>query len=90
MPANPCSVLQGSKLSSLLYVIYCNEIPLLRNLVGSQNMTQLTDKQYTVDTTNITHNTIQYVDNSTNQLYNLLDYSGGDSAGKSATIKLCP
>ena len=42
-PANPCSVLQGSKLSSLLYVIYCNEIPLLHNLVGSHIMTQLTD-----------------------------------------------
>ena len=66
MPANPYSVLQGSKLSSLLYVIYCNEIPLLHNLVGSQLMTKLTDTQYHVDNTNITHNTIQYVDDSTN------------------------
>ena len=34
-PANPCNVLQGSKLSSLLYVLYCNEIPLLYKFVGS-------------------------------------------------------
>ena len=58
IPANPCLVLQGSKLSSLLYVIYCNEIPLLHNLVGSQLMTKLTDTQYHINNANITHNTI--------------------------------
>ena len=43
-------------------------------------MTQLTNKQHTIDTTNITHNTIQYVDNSTSSvrkilLKELVDYS---------------
>ena len=31
--ASICSVLQGSKLSSLLYIIYCNEIPLLYQII---------------------------------------------------------
>ena len=33
--ASTCSVLQGSKLSSLLYIIYCNEIPLLYQITYS-------------------------------------------------------
>ena len=35
----PCSVVQGSKLSAVLYTIYTNEIPLLHNLM-SQDMSQ--------------------------------------------------
>ena len=34
-----CSVIQGSKLSSLLYILYTNEIPLLYKLVGTPLMT---------------------------------------------------
>ena len=66
IPANNCCVLQGSKLSSLLYVLYCNEIPLLQKLVGSRLMPSLTNKFYTFDISKISHNIIQYVDDSTN------------------------
>ena len=65
-PANPCSVLQGSKLSSLLYVIYCNEIPLLHKLVGSKIMPFMTNHGSNINTQNISHNIVQYVDDSTN------------------------
>ena len=65
-PANPCSVLQGSKLSSLLYTLYCNEIPLFYKLVGSplsKNLTKITD---IVNTNAISHKIVRYVDGSTN------------------------
>ena len=65
-PSNPCSVLQGSKLSSLLYTLYCNEIPLLYKLIGSplsKNFTKVPDN---FNTKNIHHKIVQYVDDSTN------------------------
>ena len=33
LPSPQCSVVQGSKMSSLLYIIYTNEIPLLSNIM---------------------------------------------------------
>ena len=65
-PSNPCSVLQGSKLSSLLYTLYCNEIPLLYKLIGSplsKNFTKIPDN---FNTKAIHHKIVQYVDDSTN------------------------
>ena len=64
--ANKCSVLQGSKLSSLLYVLYCNEILLLYKLVGSPLMSSMINTSTCIDTNNIQHNIVQYVDDSTN------------------------
>ena len=64
--SNPCSVLQGSKLSSLLYILYCNEILLLHNLVGSPIMKNLTNLPCTINLKNISHKILQYVDDSTN------------------------
>ena len=62
IPSKNCSVLQCSKLSSLLPVLCCNEIPLVHKLVGSPLMPSLTNKFYTFDISKIPHNIIQYVD----------------------------
>ena len=59
-----CSVVQGSKLSSVLYNIYTNEIPLLYKLVNDKTYETLTfENLYKI--TNIEHNTINFVDDST-------------------------
>ena len=65
-PTNPCSVLEWSKLSSLLYILYCNEIPLLYRLVGSPIMNTLTNLPCHINLNNISHKIVQYVDDSTN------------------------
>merc|ERR1712240_720890 len=62
----PCSVIQGSKLSSLLYTIYTNEIPQLYKLMDMTNFRLITDSDLTNDFENMTHETINYVDDSTN------------------------
>ena len=57
-----CSVIQGSKLSSLLYTLYINEVPLISKLIGTEIYGKLTG-----DSTNILdHTTIPYMDNSNN------------------------
>ena len=59
-----CSVVQGSKLSSVLYNIYTNEIPLLYKLVNDKTYeTRTFENLYKI--TNIEHNTINFVDDST-------------------------
>jgi len=61
----PCSVVQGSKLSALLYTIYTNEIPILNNLMTTDffyKMTNIKTQQYN----DIIHMTTNYVDDSTN------------------------
>ena len=60
-----CSVLQGSKLASLFYTLYINELPLLNNLMFSTLFTKLT-KQLTLNIDNIDHTTVNFVDDSTN------------------------
>ena len=60
-----CSVIQGSKLSGLLYTLYTNEIPLLHTLMHKDIYTQLTQHQPTTSTS-INHTTINFVDDSTN------------------------
>merc|ERR1712240_470264 len=60
-----CSVIQGSKLSGILYTIYTNEIPLLHTLMHKEIFTKLTGQQSTTSKS-IEHNTINFVDNSTN------------------------
>jgi len=61
-----CSVIQGSKLSSLLYTIYTNEIPQLYRLMDKTNYTYITNDTLTNDYKTIQHETINYVDESTN------------------------
>ena len=39
-----CSVIQGSKLSSLLYIIYTNEVPYLHKFLTDTNLNDLYNK----------------------------------------------
>merc|ERR1712240_477713 len=63
--SNPCSVIQGSKLSGILYTLYTNEIPQLYTLMQDNIYTEITGRP-TINTTGIEHHTINYVDDSTN------------------------
>ena len=61
------SCIQGSKMSSLLYVLYMNKIPILSNLMNTELYSSITN------THDIIHSSvkcymIQYVDDSTNML----------------------
>ena len=60
-----CSVIQGSKMSGLLYTIYTNEIPLLHTLMNHDIFTNLTGLPKPIST-KIEHNTLNFVDDSTN------------------------
>ena len=59
----PCSVVQGGKLSGLLYNIYINEVPLLYKLLYDNDTNTNYKKTNYKD---IQHDTIQFVDDSTN------------------------
>ena len=52
-------------MSGLLYTIYTNEIPLLLTLMNHDIFTKLTGLPKTTST-NIEHNTVNFVDDSTN------------------------
>ena len=64
MDCPPCSVVQGLKLSAVLYTIYTNEIPLLHTLMSHDMFHSLTNTQ-TKTFNDIKHTTINYVDDST-------------------------
>ena len=59
-----CSVVQGSKLSGLMYNIYTNEVPLLHKLMKHDIFTKLTHDK-TIDFNINKHDTINFVDDST-------------------------
>ncbi len=65
LPSLQCSVVQGSKLSGTLYTLYTNEIPLLHKLMNTKHYDYVTLKPHTIHD-NITHTTINFVDDSTN------------------------
>ena len=54
-----CSIIQGSKLSGLLYTLYTNEIPLLHTLMDKEIYTKLTNQDKTT-TTDTDHNTVNF------------------------------
>ena len=58
-------MIQGSKLSALLYTIYTNEIPNLYKLMSTDLFYKITGSIY-VANDKIDHTTINYVDDSTN------------------------
>ena len=68
LPSPQCSCIQGSKMSSLLYIIYTNEIPLLSKIMHSNTLTTLTGNQPYTNDNDINTFTIQYVDDSTNMI----------------------
>ena len=63
--ALPSSCVQGSKLSSLLYTLYTNEIPLLYKLLNNKLNKNITG-QNIIKFKNIEHLTINFVDDSNN------------------------
>ena len=64
--ALPCSVIQGSKLSALLYTLYINEVTILHKLVHSEIYSKITGSVSNNIINNIDHSIIQYVDDSNN------------------------
>ena len=66
LPALDCSVIQGSKLSSLLYTLYINKVPFISKLIGTEIYGKLTGDSPIASTNILDHNTIQYVDDSNN------------------------
>ena len=67
MDCPPCSVVQGSKLSAVLYTIYTNEIPLLHTLMSQDIYYALTNTPTPI-VNDIKHTTINYVDDSTSTI----------------------
>ena len=63
--ALPCSCVQGSKLSSLLYTLYTNEIPLLYKLINNKLYKNITG-QNIIKFKNIDHLRVNFVDDSNN------------------------
>ena len=58
------SVIQGSKMSSLLYVLYANEISILSNIMNTEIYSKITDTEDIVYSS-VKCYTIQYIDDST-------------------------
>ena len=54
----PCSVIQGSKLSSLLYNLYTNEIPLVYKIINTPLYNKITNANISINITNIFHKVI--------------------------------
>ncbi len=67
MDCPPCSVVQGSKLSAVLYTIYTNEIPLLHTLMSQDIYYNLTNTPTPI-IKDIKHTTVNYVDDSTSTI----------------------
>ena len=67
-----CSIIQGSKLSGLLYTLYTNKIPLLEKIIGDKNIYNKVTKfriKGIFDNSifgGIKHNVLNYIDDSTN------------------------
>merc|ERR1712240_813259 len=64
----PCSVIQGSKMSALLYTIYINEVTILHKLMGADLYGRITQES-PFRSEIINHNIIQYVDDTNNIIY---------------------
>ena len=60
-----CSIVQGSRISGLMFNIFCNEIPKLHKLLNTDIFFKLVSKNR-LNTKNISHNIINFVDDSTN------------------------
>merc|ERR1712177_90360 len=65
----PCSVIQGSKMSALLYTIYINEVTVLHKLMGSGIYDRITQETVPIKSEIIDHDIIQYVDDTNNIVF---------------------
>ena len=61
---DPCSVLQGSKLSGILFIIYINEVPDVHLLLEDDNITNIMTGEKKKTKGKIDHNMINFVDYS--------------------------
>ena len=59
-----CSVIQGSKMSGILYCIYVNEVPLLHRLMNNKIYESLTKDNICNLNDKIVHETFNFVDDS--------------------------
>ena len=64
IPADPCSVIQGSKLSGLLFLIYVNEVPNIHKLIEDKNLMRNMIGETIEPKGNIEHETENFVDDS--------------------------
>ena len=62
--AENCSVVQGSKLSGLMYILYTNEIPALKELLSDKETMNKLAKREPIETEDIEHETTNFVDDS--------------------------
>jgi len=58
-----CSVIQGGKMSGILYTLYTNEVPILHKILNTNLFYKLTGYKNT-KYNNIEHNTTNFVDDS--------------------------
>ena len=65
-PSLPCSVIQGSKLSVLLYILYINQVPVLHNLLNDNRYICIKNEEPLDEIKVLDHIMIQYVDDSNN------------------------
>ena len=56
-----CSIVQGSRLSSIMFNTYCNEIPLIPKLINTPLYHKLVDKTK-LNITKVTHMVINFID----------------------------
>ena len=58
-----CGVIQGSKLSGLLYTIYTNQVPILQNILTNQDVCD-TVGAYFYENLLVKHGIVNYVNDS--------------------------
>ena len=59
-----CSVIQGSKLSTILYLIYTNEVPALQNLMKNNEWMRKNMKKEPKEFKDLEHTTVNFIDDS--------------------------
>ena len=60
----PCSVIQGSRISGLLFLIYVNEVPVLHKLMKDESISRVMIGRISRSKGNISHDTSNFVDDS--------------------------
>ena len=64
-----CSLIQGSKMSSLLYTLYINEVPLLYNMMDNITFKLIAlREQVQVYGNSVTHFKMNYIDDTSNTI----------------------
>ena len=64
LESNPCSIIQGSVISSLLYILYTNEVPLLHELLKDEEWINKNLEEDVTKIDDIEHTTDNFIDDS--------------------------